>query len=451
MGGKARRKTKAKPRNKEDKKAKEDTNEKSETSGKPTPKLNFKTIDDFDFKSKRVLVRVGIDSPFDLEKKQIRDNDRLEAHAKLLSLLSRKRAMVVAIGHQSRPGKPDFTDLSRHAKLLTKHAKKDVTFIPDIIGNKAVEAIKAMKPGDIILLDNVRKLKDEMIERTPTAHTKSRLVRVLQPLFDVYVDNAFSNCHRSHASMVGFTRLKRLAGPVVVDEVLAAEKAKQQAEHPSMFVMGGLKIFDYFDLIEKALAEGTVDRILTTGTLGELCLIAMGSRLGKKEAFLKKKDSLEKKSLLDLVPRVKKLLDKYPMKFEIPGDLAEDIGNGKETERHELSYENLPTDNMIWDIGTDTAKRYSNILKMARTIYLKGCPGDYRVKGFSDGSKIIINAIASATKDGAYTLIGGGSAVAIVDLYSDRKRFSHISLAGGALMDYMAGKKLPGLEVLKQR
>lgn len=423
---------------------------KAKTSAKTGGGFRFRTIDDFDFKGKRVLVRVGIDSPFDLQKKQIRDNDRLEAHAKLLSLLSRKRAMVVAIGHQSRPGKPDFTDLSRHAKLLSKHAKKDVVFIPDIIGKKAVEAIKAMKPGDIILLDNVRKLKDEMVERTPAQHSKSRLVKALQPLFDVYVNNAFSNCHRSHASMVGFTRLKRLAGPVVVDEVAAAERAKQQVEHPSMYVMGGLKIFDYFDLIEKALAEGTVDRILTTGTLGELCLIAMGSRLGKKEEFLAKKDSMEKKSLLDLVPRIKKLLDKYPMKFEIPGDLAEDVGNGKETERHEISYENLPTKNMIWDIGTDTAKRYSNILKMARTIYLKGSPGDYRVKGFSDGSRMIINAIASATKDGAYTLIGGGSAVAIVDLYSDRKRFSHISLAGGALMDYMAGKKLPGLEALSK-
>jgi phosphoglycerate kinase len=422
---------------------------KQQSKSKSSSGFKFKTIEDFDFNGNKVLVRVGIDSPFDLDRKQIRDNDRLEQHAKLLRELSNRGAKVVALGHQSRPGKPDFTDLSRHAKLLSKHAKKDVVFIPDIIGKKAVEAIKAMNVGDIILLDNVRKLKEEMVERSPIQHAKSKLVKTLQPLFDYYVSNAFSNCHRSHASMVGFTKLPKIAGPLIIAEVQAAEKARQQARHPNIYVMGGLKIFDYFDLMEKALSEGIVDKILATGTLGELCLIALGNRLGKKEEFLAKKDSMEKKSLMDLVPRVKNMLDKYPDKFEIPGDLAEDVGEGSQTKRHEISFDDLPTRHMIWDIGTRTANRYGEIIKSAKTIYLKGCAGDYRVNGFSKGSEIIIKAIASATGAGAYTLIGGGSAVFIADKYSNIKRFSHISLAGGALMDYMAGKKLPGLEVLK--
>jgi len=409
---------------------------------------DFKTVDDVDFKGKRVLVRVGIDSPFDLDKKRIRDNDRLAEHGRLLAWLARKKAAVVAVGHQSRPGKPDFTDTSQHARLLSKHAGMPVKFVPDIIGKKATGAIEKLRPGEVLLLDNVRKLDEEMLDKPPAKHAKSRLVHRLQPLFDVYVNNAFSNCHRSHASMVGFTGLPRIAGPLIVSEVTAAEQARKQARRPSIYIMGGLKIFDYFDLMEKSLAEGTVDRILASGTLGELCLIALGNRLGRKEEFLGDEDSMEKKSLLDLLPHVKRLLKKYPDRFEIPVDLAEETGPGK---RRELPVSELPSSHMIWDIGGRTAERFSDIIKKAKTIYLKGSPGDYRVRGFSRGSEMIIRAIASSTRSGAYSLIGGGSAADIVDRYSKRSLFSHISLAGGALMDYMAGNKLPGLEALSRK
>ncbi|RLI97271.1 MAG: phosphoglycerate kinase, partial [Candidatus Aenigmatarchaeota archaeon] len=201
-----------------------------------------------------------------------------------------------------------------------------------------------------------------------------------------------------------------------------------------------VKIFDYFDLIDKSLEEGKVDKILASGTLGELCIIAEGKKLGKKESFLGKKDSMEKKSLLDLVPKVRSLLDQHPDVFEVPEDLAED-DNG----RKEISTEDLPTDKDIWDIGTKTAERFAGIIKKARTIYLKGAPGDYRITGFSKGSEIVIKAIASSD---AYSLIGGGSAADLVGLYSDKGSFSHVSLAGGALMEYMSGKKLPALEFL---
>jgi len=409
--------------------------------------MNFKTVSGFDFSGKRVLVRIGLDSPFDPEKKRIRDNDRLVEHGRLLGQLASKKAMVVAIGHQSRPGKPDFTDTSQHAGFLSKHAGRSVRFVPDVCGSMAIAAIKAMKPGQIILLDNARKVKGEMDVLPPKEHAKNRLVRALQPLFDVYVNNAFSNCHRSHASMVGFTGLPRLAGPLVVAEVEAAEKAKKHVSRPNIYIMGGLKIFDYFDLIEKSLADGTVDKILASGTLGELCLIASGSKLGKKEDFLGKKDSLAKKSLLDLLPKVKGLLKKYPDRFELPIDLAEDL-DGK---RHEILVSELPSNHVIWDIGKRTAEAFADIIKGAKTIYLKGSPGDYRIKGFSRGSEIIIKAIASATDSGAYSLIGGGSAADIVDRYSSQERFSHISLAGGAFMEYMAGKGLPGLDVLERK
>ena len=404
--------------------------------------MQFRSIEDFDLISKKIIARIGIDSQYDPEKKEIIDNDRIEEQAKFLTILSQKKARICAIAHQSRPGKEDFTDLSVHARLLSKHSGIEVKFIPDIAGEKAIQAIESLKDGEIILLDNVRKHPDEMKDASPKEHSKSSLIKKLEPHFDYYINNAFSNSHRSHASMVGFTKIPVIAGPLVINEVKAGERALKNAKRPCIYILGGLKIFDQFTLIEKVLSNNLVDKILACGTLGELCIIANGKNLGKKDEFLLRVDSMEKKSLMDLLPRVKILLKKYPDKFEIPIDVAEEI-NGK---RNEIMVDSLPSPNNIWDIGEKTARIFSEIIKKANTIYLKGAPGDYRVLGFSKGSEIIIRSIAESD---AYSLIGGGSAVDMIERYSSKSHFSHVSVAGGALLWLLAGKKLPALEILK--
>lgn len=402
--------------------------------------MDFLTIDDFDFNKKTVLLRVDINLPYDEKTKKLEVSDRLIESAKTIKELSEKNAKVVVLAHQGRKGDSDFISLKEHAKLISKFIGKKVDFVDSVADEKAIKKIKSMKAGDIIVLDNVRFLDDEDVEKTPEEHKNSKIVQALSPLADVFVNDAFSASHRSHASIVGFsTIMPVVAGRLMEKELVSLEKALKP-RRPNVYVLGGAKPEDCIKIMNYGLDKNIIDGVLACGVLGELFLLAQGFELGKEtENFLKEKKFLE------LVDELSNTFKKYNEKIIVPTDVAIKE-NG---ERKEISVDELPTDEMILDIGSQTIDDFKEMLKEARTIVVKGPAGVYEQKGFDVGTKKILEIVA---KSKAFTLIGGGdTSVALEKIGIDKNRFSYISLAGGALINYLSGKKMPGVEILSKK
>ncbi|MEM5834611.1 MAG: phosphoglycerate kinase [Candidatus Aenigmatarchaeota archaeon] len=401
--------------------------------------MEFLTLDEAKVANKTVLLRVDINVPYDLEKKQIEDSERIREHAKTIRELSDKKAKVVILAHQGRKGDPDFIHLNQHAKLLSKYVGKEVQFVDDIIGEKAVKRIKSLKPGEVLLLDNVRFLDEETEEKSPKEHAKSNLVKKLSRLADIFVNDAFSASHRSHASIVGFTEvLPSYAGRVMEKELKSEERALDPLG-TNVFVLGGAKPDDCLNIIDYMFKNkpGSIEKVLTCGTVGEIFLAAKGYDLGKET-----KEFFAKKGFDKLIEQAKGLLQNYELEIELPVDVAfEENGT-----RKEIRVENLPVEKLLQDIGSETAKKYSEIIKKARTVVVKGPAGVYEKQGFEVGTKLILEAIANSK---AFSLIGGGDTlVAIEKLGIDKNKFSYISLGGGALITSLSGKGMPGVEAL---
>ncbi|MCS7106249.1 MAG: phosphoglycerate kinase, partial [Candidatus Aenigmarchaeota archaeon] len=238
--------------------------------------MEFLTLDDVQVANKTVLLRVDINVPYDVEKKQIQDSERIREHAKTIKELADKKAKVVILAHQGRKGDPDFIHLDQHAKLLSKYVGKEVQFVDDIIGEKAISKIKGLKPGEILLLDNVRFLDEETEEKSSKDHAKSNLVKKLSKLADIFVNDAFSASHRSHASIVGFTEvLPSYAGRIMEKEL----KSEERALNPlgmNVFVLGGAKPDDCLNIMDYIFKNkpGSIEKVLTCGTVGEIFLAA---------------------------------------------------------------------------------------------------------------------------------------------------------------------------------
>ena len=230
----------------------------------------FLTLDDVDVENKVVLVRVDINSPVDEKTKEVLDNERIREHSKTIKELAERGAKVVVLAHQGRKGDPDFISLEQHAKLLEKYVGRKVEFVPDIIGEKAKQKIKSLKKGEILLLDNVRFLEEETKELSPEEHAKSNLVKELSKLAEIFVLDAFSASHRSHASIVGFAHvLPTYAGRVMEKELISQEKALNPLGM-NVFVLGGAKPDDCLNIIEYMFKNkpGSIEKVLTCGTVG---------------------------------------------------------------------------------------------------------------------------------------------------------------------------------------
>ncbi len=352
-------------------------------------------------------------------------------------------ARVVILGHQGRAGDDKYCELQEHAKILSRLAGKKIAYVHDLYGNKARDAITCLKEGQAILLRNVRNpsnAEEECAKATVAVHSQSRLVATLQPLFDYYINDAFSISHRAQASVVGFTGIPNIAGQVMEDEIKHVLLASKHSRKPYIAVLGGAKVEDYLAFMEYGARSGMVTAFLCTGLVGEAMLAADNIDLGAKMGFLRKK------GLLLLVPALKKLLKKYPNRFILPKDLAVEH-NGK---RVEVDVSDLPSVDMSYDLGRKTAKEFADRILHAKTIYLKGPPCMFEKKFFSYGAKTIVQAVARATKQGAFSLCGGGESTEMIERFASLESISYASLSGGALIEFLAGAELPGLAALEK-
>lgn len=395
-------------------------------------------MDDFDFNHKTVLIRVDINSHVDPETGKVSMTERIEQHAQTIKELADKGGRVVVLAHQGRPGDSDFVSLGQHAVLLSDYMGLQVKYVDDIVGDSAADAIRNLSDGEVLLLDNVRKLEDEMLKRSAEEHAESQIVRALSPFADVFVNDAFSAAHRSQASLVGFTvTLPSAMGRVMEKEVRSLERVMHSMERPTMYLLGGAKPEEAFKIMRNML--GVADTFMTGGVIGNIFLLARGYELGENYTSF-----MENKGYLSFISEAQKMLEEYPDTILAPVDVALDI-NGH---RQEIIVEELPTEHNIYDIGERTIEKYTGIVSEANTIVFKGPLGVYEKPEFAQGTRKVLEAV---TKSNAFSLTGGGDTTTALDaLNIPKDGISHISLAGGALLSYLAGEILPVLEALRK-
>ncbi len=399
----------------------------------------YKTLDDFQVKDKVVLVRVDFNSEIDPTTKKVTSDVRIRAHAEsTIKELADKGAKTVILAHQGRKGDPDYTPLREHAKILEKILKCPVKYVDDVFGDKAKAAIKDLRGGEVLVLENVRSWDGETKTKTVDEAAKTDLVKNLAPLADLFVNDAFAAAHRGHASMVGFTAvLPSAAGRIMERELKSLSRALEQPEHPCVYVMGGAKADDALEISKYVLENGIADYVLVGGVTSQLFLASKGVDLGKKTM-----DFLAKKELTQFMPGIKALLAKYPDKIILPEDVALD-DKGK---RKEIPVSKLPTELSIFDIGKNTVTKFADLISKAKAIVVSGPMGVYENKEFNFGTKGVFTAIADSK---AFSLAGGGNTIAAIQEYGLSKKIGYISTAGGALIEFLMGKKLPGVVALE--
>lgn len=399
----------------------------------------YKTLDDFDVKNKVVLVRVDFNSEIDPQTEKVTSDVRIRAHAdSTLKELAEKGAKTVVLAHQGRKGDPDYTPLKEHAAILQGILKCPVKYVDDLFGEKAKDAIKNLKGGEILVLENVRSWDPETKSGTPEQQSKTELVQNLAPLADLFVNDAFSAAHRAHVSIVGFTPvLPSAAGRIMQRELTSLSRAQEKPEHPCVYIMGGAKADDSLEISKYVLGKGVADYVLVGGVTGNLFLASKGVDIGKNNM-----DYLAKKELTSLIPGIKALMDQFGEKVVVPVDVAVEV-DGK---RVEISVSKLPTEQWIYDLGAKTVDKYSRIIATAKAIVLSGPMGVYENPQFDYGTKKVFEAIANSK---AFSLAGGGNTIAAIGEYGLTKKFGYISTAGGALIEFLMGKKLPGVVALE--
>ncbi|MCJ7779199.1 MAG: phosphoglycerate kinase [Acidimicrobiia bacterium] len=408
--------------------------------------MRIASLDDVDVRGKTVLLRVDINSPIDRTTGKIADENRLDKSLPTIADLADAGARVVIIAHQGDTlDYHNLVSLREHAEKLSAKLGREVHFIDDVAGPSARAAIAALRDGDILLLDNLRFLTEEVstfeaaVKLTPVEMTNTYLVRNLAPIVDVYVNDAFAAAHRNAPSMVAFQELLPSAGGrLLIDEVTALSGLASDPNRPCVFLLGGLKISDAFSMMEKVLADRTADTILTAGITANVMLIAQGIDLGvATTAFI------YDRSLETFIPRAAELLETYGDRIEVPTDLAFD----DDGERREVAVADLPIDQLLIDVGSETVAAYEAVIAAAATLFVNGPAGVYESAAGEYGTRSLWEAVAAS--DG-YSVIGGGDTVASARRFVDDDNIGFISTAGGALIRFISGQPLPLLDAMEK-
>jgi phosphoglycerate kinase len=400
--------------------------------------MGFHTLDDFDVRGRRVVLRIDINSPVDEKTLRLQDGSKIKSSLPTIRELMDRGAKVAIIAHQGRPGDYDYIPMNEHAAYLSQYLGRRVRFIDDLMGRHASNAIAALGEGDAILLRNVRDFSGEQAKKTPEEHAESALVKALAPQFDLFVNDAFGSSHRSHASLVGFTPiLPSAAGRLMEQEVRTLTQVFQNPERPSTFIFGGTKFADALPVIERLSERESVDNIIIAGLAGYAFLYSLGERIGSRT------ESLVKKDLTDVVVSdAKNLLETRKSKLHLPVDAAVDIDG----HRVEYTLDELPADAAIKDIGSSTIKKFNAIVMGSKTVFLSGPPGVFEKEEFSKGTEMLFGAIVDSE---AFSVIGGGHSSAAANKLGFIDKISYVSTGGGALERLMMGRHMPVVDALR--
>ncbi len=407
----------------------------------------IRTSDTLDVTGKRVLLRVDINSPIDRKTGAIVDGSRIDKSLPTIRDLSERGARLVILAHQGDAlDYHNLVSLEPHSRHLAEKLGRRVGFIDDVAGPAARERIVALNEREILLLDNLRIYGEELstferdVRLTPDEMAETYLVRHLAPLFDLYVNDAFAAAHRNAPSMVAFQRLlPSAAGRLLVAELEALAPLVDDPARPALFLLGGLKISDGFSMMGRVLAEGLADRVLTTGVLGEVFLLADGVRLGAStERFVGERD------LDRFIDVAGSLLADHRDRIVLPSDVATAVDG----QRREILVSDLPVDALILDVGAQTISAYEREIATAGTVFVNGPAGAYEQPGADLGTRKLWTSVAAAP---GRTVIGGGDTVASAGRFVDPGAIDFISTGGGALIRFVSGQTLPLLEAMRQK
>lgn len=393
------------------------------------------TLKDLDVHGKKVFMRIDINVPIDPDTGEIIDDRRIREHAHYIKEVVNKYSPALVLGsHQGRPGSSDFTTLEKHCSLLQKHTGLNVQFVSDVIGPTALNAIRSLKPGEVLLLDNLRLISEEILEAPPEKHALSIFAKRIASVVDFYVNDAFATAHRSQPSIVGLPLLLPSAmGPLFEKEIVALNKVVSNAESPILYVLGGKKVTEHLRIIENLVKSKMVDRILTCGLLGLLFLAAKGVNVGNENLKV-----LEENGLIPFIPKARQVLLKGAP-IETPVDFK--VKQGDNTENAYIGQ----IRGIIMDIGEQTAGIYEDLIKEAKTIVMRGPAGVIEVEEFKWGTKRLVDAAISSK---GFVLIAGGHLTSMLpqEVTDDR---IHVSTGGNAVLIFLSGEELPALKALE--
>ena len=389
------------------------------------------TLDDFDLKGKTVFLRVDMNCPMDPKTQEILGTYRIEEAIETIQAL--KEAKVVVASHQGRVGNNEYTGMDKHAKILERLLNRKITYVEDVIGEAAQSAIKNLRDGQILLLDNLRLCAEENYEFTPENAAKTIMVSRLAKLFDLCVLDSFPSAHRSHPSIVGFAQvMPACAGRTTEREIRNLDNIMTVAKAPHVIVLGGSKIPDRLEAIKLLIQNGRADHVLLTGLIGNVFMRA--------QARIKSPLGIKREN--EVVSRAHSLIGEYPDVFATPVDIAID----KDGERVEMDVREMGKGDKIFDLGPKTVEYYSRLIAGAGTVFISGPAGFFEKENFSYGTKALLDAVSNSM---ATTIVSGGHLTTALKQQGLAERINHVSTAGGALVLYLTGQKLPMIKSLE--
>ena len=394
----------------------------------------MKTIDQIDFKNKKALIRVDFNVPLD-EQNNITDDNRIKATEPTINHILKEGGAVILMSHLGRPkgGPEEKYSLKHLVKDLKNRFGVPVHFAEDCVGPKAEEKAQSLKQGEILLLENLRFHNEE-------TEGDESFARQLSKLGDIYVNDAFGTAHRAHASTSIIARFfkEKTSGYVMQAEINGAKKILEHADKPFTAIMGGAKISDKILIIERLLDK--VDNLLIGGGMTYTFIKAQGGEIGK---------SLVEEDKVTLAGELLKKAEQKGVKIYLPKDSIAADKFDKNANTKEVATKNIPSEWMALDIGPQTQEEYTEVIKNSKTILWNGPMGVFEMEKFASGTNAVAKAVAEATENGAFSLIGGGDSAAAVNNLGYGERVSYVSTGGGALLEYMEGKELPGVKALE--
>ena len=397
--------------------------------------MNKKTIKDVDLKGKKVFCRVDYNVPFD-ENMNITNDTRIQATVPTVTYLLEQGAAVILACHIGRPSE------AREDKFSTKHIlkrlsevfKQDVKWAPDCVGPEAEKAAADLKPGEILLLENLRYHKEEK-------KNDPEFAKQLAALADIAVNDAFGVSHRAHAANVGITQyLESVAGFLMEKEINFIGKTLEAPQRPFVAIIGGAKVSDKIGVISNMIDK--VDTIIIGGGMAHTFDAAQGLPIGKS---LCEKDKFEE-ALAQLDKAKKK-----GVKVVLPVDLTIADKFGADANTQIVDVDKVPEDWEALDSGPKTSALYSEALAGAKTVVWNGPMGVFEFDAFAKGTLAVAKAVAEATKNGATSIVGGGDSIAALKKTGLADQISHISTGGGATLEFLEGKVLPGIAAIADK
>ena len=396
----------------------------------------MKTIDDFNLSGKKVLIRVDFNVPLN-NKFEITDDTRIRAALPTIKKVINSGGSAILMSHLGRP--KDAYDLKFSLKHIVPHLSElvgeKVKFADDCIGEKTLQMAKSLKPGDVMLLENLRFHKEEK-------EGDEKFAGELAKLADIYINDAFGTAHRAHASttiVAKFFPEEKAFGYLIEKELTNMDKVIHNPKKPFTAIMGGAKVSDKILLIENLLEK--VDNLIIGGGMTYTFIKAQGGETGNS---IVEKDKLQ--LALDLIKKAKE----RNVNLIIPGDnvIADKFDNDANTQI--TGTDTIPDGWMGLDIGPETIVNLKEVILNSKTILWNGPMGVFEMSSFQTGTKSIAEAIAEATSNGAFSLIGGGDSVAAINKYQLKDKVSYVSTGGGAMLEYMEGKELPGIKAIRE-